>query len=238
MAEVRECSGSIFDSTCQVLVNTVNCEGFMGKGLALEFRRRFPGLLEAYRRVCEGPNRLRPGQLYLYSASSPWVLNFPTKDEWRLPARIEYIELGLAKFAATYRAREIRSIAFPQLGAQSGGLSWTSVRGLMLRALSALPELEVEIYGFDPAWQDRLSKTVIELLAPLGTNELASRLGIRSGEAARLREALASGRLMSLGQLAKWRGIGAKTVDRVYDFGVARTTALSPMTQAEIDWEA
>ena len=85
--------GNLFESPAQVLVNTVNTVGVMGKGVALEFKKLFPEMFEEYRRLCEG-RLLKIGMLHIYRTPHKWVLNFPTKEHWRQPSRVEYIDAG------------------------------------------------------------------------------------------------------------------------------------------------
>lgn len=129
----------LFQSPAQVLVNTVNTQGVMGKGIAKVFKQLYPEMFNKYRQFCED-GRFKVGQLWLYKTPYRWVLNFPTKQEWRKPSRVEYIEAGLKKFVETYREREITSISFPMLGCGNGALDWkTQVKPLMERYLSTLP---------------------------------------------------------------------------------------------------
>lgn len=114
-------SGNIFESKAQTLVNTVNCVGVMGKGLALEFKKRYPSMFIDYERICKG-GLLDIGKLWLYKGQNRWILNFPTKYDWRQPSTEYYLETGLDKFMKTYQERKISSIAFPLLGASNGGL--------------------------------------------------------------------------------------------------------------------
>jgi O-acetyl-ADP-ribose deacetylase (regulator of RNase III) len=145
MAYIHYRKGSIFDSQTQVIVNTVNCKGIMGKGLALAFKERYPEMFPVYQRECR-EGKLRIGRPTLYKESVPWILNFPTKDDWRANSKIEYLEKGLEYFAASYKQAGIKSIAFPKLGAQNGKLSWDEVGPLMARYLSQLEDVEVYIY--------------------------------------------------------------------------------------------
>lgn len=115
-------SGNIFESKAQTLVNTVNCIGVMGKGLALEYKKRYPEMFAVYQRLCKD-KLLDIGKLWLYKGQNRWVLNFPTKYDWRQPATEYYLESGLDKFMKTYEERNISSIAFPLLGASNGGLA-------------------------------------------------------------------------------------------------------------------
>jgi len=137
--------GDIFQSPAQVLVNTVNIVGVMGKGIALDFKRLFPEMFDQYRQLCES-GKLQIGVLWLYKTPNKWVLNFPTKRHWREPSRVEYIEAGLSKFAASYSQMGIHSIAFPPLGCGNGQLDFkTQVQPLMEKYLRNLP-IEVFIY--------------------------------------------------------------------------------------------
>lgn len=136
--------GDIFDSPAQVIVNTVNTVGVMGKGLALAFKKRYPDMFESYKKVCE-KNQLSIGKLMLYQEADHWILLFPTKENWRNPSKLEYIEKGLMKFVTTYAERHINSIAFPKLGCGNGELDWNLVRPLMEKYLKFLP-IDVYIY--------------------------------------------------------------------------------------------
>lgn len=144
MATLSYRKGDIFDSTAQVIVNPVNCKGHMGKGLALAFKQRYPHLFASYQQECR-EGKLRIGQPTLYKASTPWILNFPTKDHWRDDSKVEYLEAGLQYFVAHYKALDITSIAFPKLGAGLGKLSWNVVGPLMVKYLS-LVDIDVSIY--------------------------------------------------------------------------------------------
>ena len=149
---------SLFLSPAQTLVNTVNTVGVMGKGIALEFKRRYPQMFERYRAFCD-EGSLVVGKLQLYKTPNKWVLNFPTKKHWRHPSKLEWIETGLQRFVETYEARGITSVSFPQLGTGNGGLPWETVGPLMTRYLESLP-IPVFIHvrrnppGFRPEHED------------------------------------------------------------------------------------
>lgn len=147
MANIIEIEGDIFESNAQTLVNTVNCYGVMGKGIALEFKKRYPDMFKIYAKQCKD-KLLRPGILYIYKKSTPWILNFPTKDHWKNPSELKFIELGLKKFAVEYNKKDIYSIAFPLLGTMNGGLNWADVKKLMYDYLLPLENLDVEIYHY------------------------------------------------------------------------------------------
>ena len=137
---------SIFDSSAHTLVNTVNCVGVMGKGLAKEFKSREPAMFRAYQALCD-EKKLEPGLLWLWRGKNSWVLNFPTKLHWRSPSRLEWIEAGLAKFVDRYRDLGIESISFPRLGCGNGDLDWDEVRVIMERYLGDLT-IPVFIHDF------------------------------------------------------------------------------------------
>lgn len=136
--------GDIFDSPAQVIVNTVNTVGVMGKGIALSFKQRYPAMFEKYRTACE-KHQLTIGKLMLFYESDHWLLLFPTKENWRNPSKLEYLEKGLMKFVDTYADKGISSIAFPRLGCGNGELDWNVVRPLMEKHLKPLP-IDIYIY--------------------------------------------------------------------------------------------
>lgn len=126
--------GDILDSFCEAIVNTVNCHGRMGRGLALLFKRRFPAMFCAYKRDCDN-DRVRVGTMHLWkNPLGGWVVNFPTKDHWREPSRMEWIVAGLQDLAAVVREKGIQSLAIPPLGCGLGGLHWYQVRAEIVRA--------------------------------------------------------------------------------------------------------
>ncbi len=137
---------SVLDSAAQTLVNTVNCVGVMGKGIAKDFKDREPGMFVAYKRICDA-KLLEPGKLWLWQGQDHWVLNFPTKVHWRAPSQLAWVEAGLKKFVSEYAHRGIREIAFPRLGCGNGGLDWQEVRPLMEHYLSRV-DIPVYIHDF------------------------------------------------------------------------------------------
>lgn len=134
-------SGSLFDTGAQAIVNPVNCVGVMGKGLALEFKNRFPDNMATYASACR-TGMLNPGGLVAVTISerereraqapgANWIVNLATKDHWRDPSRIEWIEQGAHELAAWARKIQVTSIACPALGAGLGGLPWEKVRPIL-----------------------------------------------------------------------------------------------------------
>ncbi|MER9596682.1 MULTISPECIES: macro domain-containing protein [unclassified Mesorhizobium] len=136
---------SVFESPAQTLVNTVNTVGVMGKGIAKEFKSRYPRMYSEYRELCD-QRALNVGQIHLWRSDTRWVLNFPTKTTWKLPSKIEYIQQGLAKFVDSYKALSISSASFPPLGCGNGNLEWSEVRPIMEDYLS---RVDIPIYIHD-----------------------------------------------------------------------------------------
>jgi O-acetyl-ADP-ribose deacetylase (regulator of RNase III)/uncharacterized protein YwgA len=148
--------GDLFASKAQTLVNTVNCVGVMGKGIALEFKRRFPEMFDDYMQRCRR-NQVRLGEPYVFDdPSGHKILNFPTKDHWRSPSRVVDIESSLDAFVENYWAWGVTSIAFPPLGCGNGGLEWADVGPLIYRKLHELP-IDVEVYAPFGAPKSQLS---------------------------------------------------------------------------------
>lgn len=138
-------TGNLFDSHMQTLVNAVNTAGTMGKGIAREFKERYPAMFAEYVRRCES-GELDVGSPYLYRGTEHWVLNFVTKRHYRHPSRIQYIQIGLANLRDNYGHWGIQSLALPALGCGYGGLEWAEVRPLMQQYLGDLT-IPIEIYA-------------------------------------------------------------------------------------------
>ena len=138
--------GDIFESEAQTLVNTVNCVGIMGKGIALEFKNRFPDMYEDYVRRCKA-GKVRLGAPYLARRlMPPWILNFPTKDHWRSVARLQDIIRGLEYLENHYKEWAITSLAVPPLGCGHGQLEWRVVGPTLYRRLKRL-DIPVELFA-------------------------------------------------------------------------------------------
>ena len=214
MNQVRILTGNIFTSSSKVLVNTINCSGVMGAGLALECRLRYPTMFQQYAKLCE-QKRLDVGTLWMFQAEDRKILNFPTKKHWRYPTLPAYLHLGLQKFMQTYEARGIESVAFPLLGAHHGGLDPDASLTIMLEYLEqcAIP---VEIYRYDPSAVDDLYDRFKALMVELSDEQLRAEAGLRATQIRSLRDALASSRIHQLNQLAAFAGIGDKTLEAAF----------------------
>jgi O-acetyl-ADP-ribose deacetylase (regulator of RNase III) len=142
--------GNLLTAQVDALVNPVNTVGVMGKGLALQFKNAFPENFTSYERACKA-GEIVIGRMHIVRrlASPRFIINFPTKKNWRQPSKVEYVRDGLRDLVAQIRALGITSIAVPSLGCGNGGLDWSDVKPLIVDALADLPDVRVIL--FEPA---------------------------------------------------------------------------------------
>ena len=143
--------GDILKADAQALVNTVNCVGVMGRGIALQFKKKFPDNFSAYKKACDA-NELKLGQVFIYDMGQMfnprYIVNFPTKGHWRSKSKLADVEAGLVELVKEVEARKIKSIAIPPLGCGLGGLNWKDVRPLIESAFEKL--VDVKVLVFEP----------------------------------------------------------------------------------------
>jgi O-acetyl-ADP-ribose deacetylase (regulator of RNase III) len=177
MIELRR--GDILKADAEALVNTVNCVGVMGRGIALQFRKKFSENYEEYRQVCE-KGKLKVGMMLIHDLhrlmNPRYIVNFPTKRHWKGKSRIEDIDAGLKTLIEEVRARGIRSIAIPPLGCGLGGLDWPDVRIRIERAFRDLPDVQVFLY--EPAGAPPAAEMPREKRIPKMTSGRAALLGL------------------------------------------------------------
>ena len=153
-------SGDMFDIPADIRINTVNCVGVMGAGVALAFKERFPEMFQAYKKECDNHN-IKPGKPHVWSDSTLYrnltIINFPTKEHWRNPSKYEYIESGLKwlnDFLYTYG---IVKVTMPALGCGHGGLDWDKVKSLIKKYLN---DVEAMIYVFEPSDSHQFEQSI------------------------------------------------------------------------------
>jgi O-acetyl-ADP-ribose deacetylase (regulator of RNase III) len=149
---IRFVRGNLFDSQAEALVNAVNTVGVMGRGVALEFKNRFPENYSAYRLACKR-EELIVGKMFTFELNREtnleqprWIINFPTKQHWRNPSKLEFVRDGLEDFVGVIASLKITSVALPALGCGTGGLEWKTVRALLEAALEPLDDVAFEIF--------------------------------------------------------------------------------------------
>jgi O-acetyl-ADP-ribose deacetylase (regulator of RNase III) len=148
MIELHE--GNLLEADVEALVNTVNTEGVMGRGIALQFKKAYPEMFEAYRKACEA-GEVHPGRMHVYERDEllnpRYIINFPTKRHWREKSRLDDIRAGLEALVKEVSSRRIRSIAVPPLGAGMGGLNWKDVYPLIAAAFERVPNVRALLFA-------------------------------------------------------------------------------------------
>jgi O-acetyl-ADP-ribose deacetylase (regulator of RNase III) len=141
--------GDLFESGCEALVCPVNVVGVMGKGLAFQFKKRFPDYFKDYQKACRD-NQLWPGYVYFFynkpKNSPEIIISFPTKDHWKGKSNLAFIKSGLNNLAVHAAGCKIKSVAVPALGCGEGGLSFSEVKPLMIEAFEKWPNVLFKIY--------------------------------------------------------------------------------------------
>ena len=172
-------TGNILDADAEALVNSVNCVGFMGRGIALQFKKAWPENFKAYAQACRR-GEVQPGKMFVFETgrlTNPrYIINFPTKRHWRGKSRMEDIEAGLKALASEIRNRNIRSIALPPLGCGLGGLNWNEVRARIEQVLGELPGVQVIV--FEPTEEVPLPKSMRRGKIPKMTAGRAALVGL------------------------------------------------------------
>lgn len=148
MAHIELRTGDILKTDAEAIVNTVNCVGIMGRGIALQFKNAYPANFKAYKAACDA-ELVQPGRMFVFETGKftpRYIINFPTKRHWKGKSRIEDIEAGLTALASEIRTRGIKSIAVPPLGAGLGGLDWNEVLPRIRTALEEIPDVNVVVF--------------------------------------------------------------------------------------------
>lgn len=161
--------GNLLDARKDAVVNTVNTVGVMGKGIALMFKEHFPENFKAYAQACKA-GKVQVGNMFVtpgVELNGPrWIINFPTKKDWRHPTKLEWVLSGLEDLKREIRDKNIKSIAIPPLGCGNGGLEWSAVRPIIIEALSDLADVEILVYEPTAKYQNVAKKRGVEKLTP------------------------------------------------------------------------
>ena len=141
-------TGDVLAADSEALVNSVNCVGVMGRGVALQFKRKFPDNFKAYKVACDW-GEVQLGRMFVFETGDlipRYIINFPTKRHWRGNSRLDDIQAGLSALVAEIEQRQIRSIALPPLGCGLGGLKWPEVKPRIHVALAELPDVDTLVF--------------------------------------------------------------------------------------------
>jgi O-acetyl-ADP-ribose deacetylase (regulator of RNase III) len=147
MIEIKK--GNILKQEADALVNTVNCVGVMGRGVALEFKKAFPENCKLYKDACK-KGEVKPGSMFVFETNTlvgpKFIINFPTKRHWKEKSRIGDISSGLVDLVKVLKERQICSVAIPPLGCGLGGLDWNVVKPMIEKSLVGLPDVHVVLF--------------------------------------------------------------------------------------------
>ncbi len=161
---IRYTQGNIFDVPADIRVNTVNCVGVMGAGVALAFKNRYPEMFRKYAKACRS-GEVEPGKPHIWEKREldeiVTVVNLPTKDHWKQPSEYEYVEKGLRWLRAFLENRGKVRVALPALGCGHGGLDWLLVQKMIERTLG---DLVAEIIVFEPSTSHAASVSADDLI--------------------------------------------------------------------------
>ena len=215
---MRVIKGNIFRTTHQTIVNTVNCFGIMGAGLALECKYRYPDMFIRYKDMCD-KHLFDIGKLYLYKTHQKWILNFPTKKHWKFETKPEYIERGLKKFVETYQEKGIKSIAFPLLGSHNGGLSQDQSLSMLNKYLSDI-DIPIEIYEYDENSVDDLFTDFKTAFLTYNNETLRKLTFLKEDRLKKIKDILETGNLNSMSQLILIDGIGESTIEKCFNYAM------------------
>lgn len=216
MSNITIIKGNLFTSQAQALVNTVNTVGVMGAGVALEFRLRYPDMNEKYVELCK-QKQIQIGKLWIYKAADRWIINFPTKEDWKDDSKIEYLEKGLQKFVDTYKEKGITSVAFPVLGSRHGNIPENESIKVMESYLSRI-DIPVEIYRYYPDLPDDLYESLKNKFLSMSIEEIKEKAQIQKQYAEKLLKILGYDKIKNISSLTSVEGIGIRTLEKVFDY--------------------
>lgn len=206
--------GTVFNSNAKTLVNTVNCFGVMGAGIALEFKLRYPEMFKKYQEMCKN-GEYKVGKPKLHKLEEVQILNFPTKNHWRAPSKIEWIEEGLKYFSLNYKKANIKSIAFPKLGTSNGGLKWDIVKPIMEKYLGELDDIEITICLDDLSEAEGIEKKMVDDINSLPFEQIKNDFKLNKRQSEIIENVLPVNRFWKISTL---RGVGEKTYERLFSY--------------------
>lgn len=225
--------GTVFNAPAKTLVNTVNCAGVMGAGIALEFKLRYPEMYKDYVEKCK-EKQMKVGipRIYEYSEDI-WIMNFPTKGHWRYPSKIQWIEQGLKYFVENHKKRNIESIAFPKLGTNNGGLDWNEVKLLMEKYLNNL-DIEIFICLDEKNEAEGIEKIMLDSLNGSTLEKLVEEVEVPKKQADKVIKSIPFKRLW---HVSKVEGIGEKTYEKIFKFFYMKTDCYKEINKDQDDYK-
>ena len=210
---ITEKKVSVFNSGCDALINTVNCKGIMGAGLALEFKMRYPRLFDQYEQDCKN-GYVKIGEIRKYEVDGTIILNFPTKNDWKYPSELSYIEKGLDYFCRHWKDWDVKSVAMPPLGCNNGHLDVTVVKKMIFDKLS---DVGVDvIICEDPGYPEGKEKQMLDLLKSSDIALLCKDLKIRKKQTEQLIGEIST--IKRFYELLEIEGVGEETYRKLFNY--------------------
>lgn len=205
---------TVFNVDAKAIVNTVNCVGFMGAGIALEFKLRYPKMFKDYERKCEEKKIITGKVNYFKNENGSTIINFPTKWHFRHPSKLIWIEQGLQHFVDTYDKNIFSSVAFPKLGAGNGGLNWNEVKSLMEKYLSNL-DIDIYICLDNKNYAEGIEKNMLDSFNSISIEELSSLVKLNIKQKDNIKKIRPYDRFW---KIAKTESIGMKTYSKIFKY--------------------
>ena len=207
---IIQTDSTVFNTNADCIVNTINCVSFMGKGLALEFALRYPKLEKIYKEQCL-KKIIHTGEVYFYEIDGQKIVNFPTKFHFKYPSKIEWIEQGLISFISNYKKWDIKSVAFPILGANNGGLNPIEVEKLMIEYLS---KIDIDVYICKSILVEGKEKEMIDAFLTTDIVELSKHIKLNQKQIENLKNNQKN--IYKFSQISNVEGIGIVTYKSIY----------------------
>ena len=221
---------TVFNSDCDGIVNTVNCVGVMGAGLALEFALRYPDLKKQYELDCKD-KKVKIGEIISYKVCDKVVLNFPTKIHWKFPSKLEWIEEGLDFIVENYKKWNIKSIAIPPLGCNNGGLDY--IRQVKPLIENKLKDLEIRVcLCQDPGIAEGKEKDMVDSFNSSNVEELCGRLKIKGKARTSL---LKFGNVSRFYEIKNIENVGIATYEKLFNYFYNEESLAHGFTQMKLD---
>jgi len=233
LATFVDLTGNIFSSSAEAIVITVNCEGVMGAGIAFDAKNRWPEIYDLYSKKCE-LNGFHVGEIMWADSVSKKVALFPSKKLWRAPSKLSYLSDGLDTLRTDIDRMSITSIALPHLGCSNGGLTWSEVKPLIVEKLSRIDGLLVELWKFEQNFVDQDFKKFREVFLSLNPTDASSWVSFSKNTEKFIRQVLSESELMNFVQLAEVKGVGKKTLEKIYKAALSDNF---PIIQGSLDFD-
>jgi O-acetyl-ADP-ribose deacetylase (regulator of RNase III) len=221
-------NGTVFNCGTHAIVNTVNCLGVMGAGIALEFSLRYPDMFKDYQHKCK-LRMINTGSVDYYVSKEQTIINFPTKWHFKYPSKIEWIEQGLQHFVATYKNHNIKSVAFPLLGTNNGGLDREKIKKLMEKYLDPI---DIPVYiCLDVNDAEGEEKKMLEVINSVDLDVLKEQMRITEKQRIAIEENRPFRRFWMIKEV---EGIGITFYSRIFNYCKEATDKPKPVTQLSL----